>query len=297
MSRLGGPEIKLPAVKAPAFLVDLYYDLRERHLLPLVALLAVAIVAVPIVLGNSGSNQPTAPVPGLATLGTSRDGSKIIVTHATPGLRDYQLRLSDLQVKNPFKQHFPKGAPQIGTPPSSSGSGNSGGSSTSPVTTTPSSSSSGSSGSTATKLHFFYVYYDIDVRIVSSGPKGSSNKSTTTVRRNVPVLTQLPSANTPATLYMGISADRKKAVMLVSSNVTAVFGDASCLLGGDTCQLLELEPGLPETFVYGANGRTIRIKLLKIHRVITNHPRTASSSTGKGSSAGAGTVKRATQAR
>lgn len=288
MSRLGGPEIKLPKVKAPGFLVDLYYDLRERHLLPLVALLAVAIVAVPIVLGNSGSDQPTAPVPGLAALGTSRDGSKIIVTHATPGLRDYQLRLSDLQVKNPFKQKFPTGAPQVGTPPPSGGSGGS----TPPVTTTP---SGGSSGSTATKLHFFYIYYDIDVRIVSSPPQGSSGKTTTTVRRNVPVLTQLPNAGTPAALYMGATTDAKKAVMLVSSNVTAVFGDARCLIGGDTCQLLELEPGLPETFVYGNNGRTIRIKLLKIHRVITNHPRTTSSGRAKGS--GVGTVRRASQAR
>jgi hypothetical protein len=288
MSRLGGPEIKLPKVKAPGFLVDLYYDLRERHLLPLVALLAVAIVAVPIVLGNSGSNQPPAPVPGLATIGASPDGSKIVVTHANPGLHDYQLRLSDLQVKNPFKQQFPI-APQIGAPPSAGGS-----SSTPSATTAP---SGGSSGSTAaTKLHFFYVYYDIDVRIVSTSPKGDV---TTTVRRNVPALTQLPSANTPATLYMGATTDTKKAVMLVSSNVSAVFGDARCLIGGDTCQLLELEPGLPETFVYGTNGRTIRIELLKIHRVITDHPRTTSSRAGKGSGkgGGVGTVRRATQAR
>ncbi len=296
MSRLGGPEIKLPKVKAPGFLVDLYYDLRERHLLPLVALLAVAIVAVPIVLGNSSSDQPPAPVPGLATIGTSPDGSKIVVTPSTPGLRDYQLRLSDLQVKNPFNQKFQTGAPQIGAPPSGGGSG---GSSTPSATTTP---SGGSSGTTSTKLHFFYIYYDIDVRIASSVPQGNSQKTTTWIRRNVPVLTQLPSANTPATLYMGISANRKKAVMLVSSNVTAVFGDANCLLGGDTCQLLELEPGLPETFVYGTNGRTIRIELLKIHRVITNRPRTASSSSGKSKGSGGGTVRRptiqrATQAR
>ncbi len=299
MSRLGGPEIKLPKVKAPAFLEDLYYDLRERHLLPLVALLAVAIVAVPIALGNSGSNQPALPPPAVVTLGTSHDGSKIVVTHATPGLRDYQLRLSDLQVKNPFKQQFTKSPPQIGTPPSSGGSGAANSTATTPT-------GGGSSGSSTTQgsLHLFYVSYDIDVRIVSTPAKGSSAKPTTTVRRHLPVLTQLPSANTPAALYMGVTTNAKKAVMLVSSNVTGVFGDAHCLIGGETCQVLELAPGLPETFVYGVNGRSFRIELLKIHRVITNHPRTASSGGNKGSSGKSGggtvrrpTVQRATQAR
>ncbi len=294
MSRLGGPEIKLPQVKAPAFLVDLYYDLRERHLLPLVALLAVAIVAVPIVLGNSSSSRPPVPVPGLATLGTSPDGSKIVVTHATPGLRDYQLRLSDLQVKNPFKQQFPTGAPQIGSPPSSGGSG---GASNSSSTAASTGGGSVSSGGTTTKVRTQtkYVSYEIDVRIVSTGPQGSSNKPTTTVRRNVPELTQLPNRNTPATVYMGVSADAKKAMMVVSSRVTSVFGDARCVIGSDTCQLLALEPGLPETFVYGTNGRTYRIVLLEINRVVAAHPRTASLSAPVHSSVG--TVRRAIQAR
>ena len=60
-----GPEIKLPDLKVPAPLVDLYYDLRERHLLPLVAVLLVAIVAVPIALSQSsqsGGSNPAAVV-------------------------------------------------------------------------------------------------------------------------------------------------------------------------------------------------------------------------------------------
>ena len=36
----------------PPFLVDLYYDLRDRRLLPLLALVLVAIVAVPFLLGG-----------------------------------------------------------------------------------------------------------------------------------------------------------------------------------------------------------------------------------------------------
>jgi len=38
MKRLkGGPELKMPELKMPPFLVDLYLDLRDRRLLPLVA--------------------------------------------------------------------------------------------------------------------------------------------------------------------------------------------------------------------------------------------------------------------
>ncbi len=55
---------------------------------------------------------------------------------------------------------------------------------------------------------------------------------------------------------MGPSSDGKKALMLVSSNVTAIFGDAICVLGGETCEMLALEEGVPETFVYGGNQRS-----------------------------------------
>ena len=41
--------------------------------------------------------------------------------------------------------------------------------------------------------------------------------------------------------------------MLVSSNVKGIFGDAVCVLGTETCQMMALEPGIPETLVYGGN--------------------------------------------
>ena len=58
--------------------------------------------------------------------------------------------------------------------------------------------------------------------------------------------------------------------MLVSSNVTAIFGDAICVLGGETCEMVALEQGVPETFVYGGNERIFRIELQKIHLVETD---------------------------
>ncbi len=52
MKRPKGPELKMPEPKAPAFLADLYYDLRDRRLLPLLALVVVAIAATPFLLGQ-----------------------------------------------------------------------------------------------------------------------------------------------------------------------------------------------------------------------------------------------------
>ena len=41
-----GPELKLSKLKVPDFVADLYYDLHDRRLLPLVALLVVGIIAL-----------------------------------------------------------------------------------------------------------------------------------------------------------------------------------------------------------------------------------------------------------
>ena len=54
MKRIG-PELKMPKLKGsdakvPPVLADLYYDLRDRRLLPLIALILVAIVAAPFLL-------------------------------------------------------------------------------------------------------------------------------------------------------------------------------------------------------------------------------------------------------
>jgi hypothetical protein len=79
----------------------------------------------------------------------------------------------------------------------------------------------------------------------------------------------LPSRTTPAVVYMGSTKDAKKALMLVSSDVTSIFGDAKCVIGSKTCQLLAMEAGVPETFVYGPAGKTFKIELLKVHLVET----------------------------
>lgn len=283
-----GPEIKLSQlsdVKVPGFLQDVYYDLKDRHLLPVAAVLLVALIVVPIVLGQSGGSGEEAtpePAAGPNIAATSATSSSELVAKAQPGLRDYRRRLSDLPPKNPFKQQY------TGKEASPQGSGStSAGEVETPAKGSPSpSSSSPSEPETETRTshsRLTYYSYAIDVRVSTSGPhNGGQSQPVTastpkspsthpprrwTTRHNLPELTMLPSRKTPAVIYMGSTKDGKKALLMVSSDVTSIFGDAVCALGSKTCELLAVEPGVPETFVYGPAGKIFKIELLKIHLV------------------------------
>jgi hypothetical protein len=262
-----GPEIKLPELRMPPFLVDLYYDLHDRHLLPVVGLLLVGIVAVPLLLGGS-SEEKEAPVPGASASSVPKPTSSLIVTKEAPELRDYRRRLEHLEAKNPFVQQYSEGG---GEEQGAEGSSEESSGESSEVTvtggeessTTVEGGGSGGSGSSG-QPNVVYFTYAVDVRVVPVSVDGKPSKAEPVIREDLPPLTMLPSRSTPALTYMGPSRDGKKAMMLVSSDVTAIFGDSACVVGSESCQLLALEPGLPETIVFGANARTYRIELRDI---------------------------------
>jgi hypothetical protein len=273
-----GPEIKLSELKVPDFLRDLYYDLKDRHLLPLVALLIVAIVAVPIALSQSGAEErgaETAIESAIATPSGAASASGALVAKSAPGLRDYRKRLRRMQTENPFKQQYAEkkveaGGSSAGTTVGSEGESD--GSTPIPSeTSVPSSPVPFDTDGEPNPDELTYFSYAIDVRVVPGGSQGGETSAgQAQVRRNLPELTMLPSRETPAAIYMGSTKDGKKALMLISSNVEAIFGDARCVLGSDSCQLLAMEPGVPETFLYGAEARTFKIELLKVHLVATD---------------------------
>ena len=274
-----GPEIKLSDLKVPDFLLDLYYDLRERHLLPLVALLAVAIVAVPIALSQSSSSEGSEEEVAAAIASVTSKPSSVLVARSAPGLREFHRRLDHLHAKDPFQQPETDQGESSATTDGKGESAPSGfsGSSEAPSESSPPSSTSPSEGGAEPSPgpgNLTYYSYAIDVRVMTAGAQegGFANDSSmkVTVRHNLPELTMLPSRDTPAAIYMGSTKDGKKALMLISSDVQSIFGDGKCVLGSDSCELLALEPGVPETFVYGGAGRTFKIELLKIHLVTTD---------------------------
>ncbi len=270
-----GPEIKLSDLKVPDFLRDLYYDLKDRHLLPLVTLLVVAIVAVPIALSQSGSEGTEAEIPAESAIATpSSAGGKagVLVAKSAPGLRDYRRRLERMEARDPFKQQYSAETKEGG--PSPTGTTGSEGEPTgsSPAETfVPGSPSPSEADGEPGPGELTYFSYAIDVRVVPGGSQnGEPSSAEAQVRRNLPELTMLPSRETPAAVYMGATKDGEKALMLISSNVEAIFGDGKCVLGADSCQLLAMEPGVPQTFVYGGEGRSFKIELLKVHLVATD---------------------------
>ena len=292
-------ELKLSGLKMPPFLVDLYWDLRDRRLLPLVALVIVAIVAAPFLLGGSSGKPASVPattsvVPGEAA---GAEASSLTVVEAKPGLRQYSKRLAHRKPTDPFLQRYtsppPGQGPELQPETSSGGETTSGGgdassgasesssSSPSPSQTTPStpesapsgSHSKGSEGGSDAPSHLTLFAFAINVKITRIEDKGgqSKPKSESSTRQKVMPTTPLPGEKAPVVTYMGVGKGAKNALLMVSNNVKSIFGDGKCLSGTDTCQLLEVEPGLPETFLYGDNDVRYKVNVLKVEPVYVGH--------------------------
>jgi hypothetical protein len=302
-----GPELKKPEVKVPQGLNDFYQDLRDRRLLPVMALIAVAIVAVPLLLGSGKKAEvPASTTEALAEASSSAvdKDSKLVVVRSTPGLRAYKKRLKG-KPSDPFKQGFAAPAPvgessgerevelpSVTTtttePPPSPVSPTP---EPSPPVSTPSPSPSPSPGPSSPPKHIenpskanltFYAWA-INVKVTKQDGSASSSDTANkkdkksndegSVRKGVLPQTALPGDKAPVVTYMG--ASRKKpgrAVLLVSSNVKSVFGETSCAnKAEDFCQLIEVEPGFPVTLVYGFNEVRYTINVLKLELVSLGH--------------------------
>jgi hypothetical protein len=258
-----GPDLKLSGLKVPGFLQDIYHDLRDRHLLPLVVLLLVALVAVPILLGKGGDFEEA--LPPASTGPAIESESDLVVAKATPGLREYERRFQGDEARNPFKQQF-EAAEEAGsgssTPTEATIETSGGGGSES----IPSEGSGGGApDEEPDRDQLTYYSWAIDVSVASGG--SGENKSAPTVRRDQPQYTSLPSKKVPALTFIGVTKDESRALMLISDKVTALYGDGVCVQGTERCQLVALEPGFPVTVVYGADSRTYRIELRRIRLV------------------------------
>jgi hypothetical protein len=308
MKRLkGGPELKMPEVKVPLFLEELYYDLRDRRLLPLVALAIVAIVAVPFLLssGSSDSEEAPPPVAG-ASSAPAPNAADLTVVRAEPGLREYRKRLGHRSPTDPFRAQQSttdlagtklgsagnSGFESTTTVRSSSTSVSSSGTTRTTKTTksangktttqtqtettkpgNPSESQSGSGGAGDLKQGQTLYAYAIDFRYVRTvtDAEGKTESSDPVTRTEVLGAVPLPSEKVPVVTFIGASPSTRKPLFMISSEVTSVFGEGKCLAGTGVCQLMELEVGMPVTFVYGAGGTHYKFTVLKVEPVVTGH--------------------------
>ncbi|HEX6603183.1 MAG TPA: hypothetical protein VF030_11130, partial [Solirubrobacterales bacterium] len=239
MKRLG-PELKKPDLKVPGVLRDLYNDLRDRRLLPLVALVLVAIVAVPFLLSESPEEEPAAVPPLGITPGEAEQASELTVVPATPGLRDYRRRLRARSATNPFKQRYTE--PVLKGAKLQSESETSGGEKSSKSKTDTSSSggivvdetTGGDQGNgdrggdnpdqqlpPDTRLFTFAI--DVQIAKTETLPDGTVKMGQPERRNGVKPLTPLPGAATPVVTYLGADLEKGRLLLMVSKDVTASF--------------------------------------------------------------------------
>jgi len=313
MKRLkGGPHLKVPDVQVPLFVQELYYDLRDRRLLPLVGLAIVAIIAVPFLLasGSSDSGETVAPEPQASAGAPSTpgaDAAELTVVKAEPGLRDYRKRLRDRSPTDPFRQHDTApdlAGAKLGSPGdngfessttvrTSSTSVTSAGTTTTTKTTKsqdgktttesqtestkpeqPSEGGGGAEGNAGGLKSGQTLYaYAINFRYTRTvtNPEGKTESSDPVTRTEVLGAVPLPSEKLPVVTFIGASPSTHKPLFMISSDVTAVFGEGKCLSGTSVCQLMELEVGMPVTFVYGPDGARYKFTVLKVEPVTTGH--------------------------
>ena len=298
MKRLKGPELKMPALKVPSFLGDLYHDLRDRRLLPLIALVLVAIVATPILLGQSSETPPPAGAGAFAALREAgAGGSKLTVVEATPGLRDSRRRLRGRKPTDPFRQSTAKpnlSGAKLGGGGSEGGSASSNAPTQSTSTTVKETSttktttekttatngsgegapSAGGEGSGGSSQGTTLYAWAADLTIVhSSGSDAEGNKQSDPPLKLEGVLgpTTLPGEKVQVVTYIGRSPKTHRAVFLVSPQVTGVFGEGKCAAGTASCQLIELETGFPEVFYYGEGTDRYTVKVTKLEPVPDGH--------------------------
>jgi hypothetical protein len=264
-------------VRAPQFLTDLVADLRDRHLLLPAILLVVAIFAVPLLLATGSDEEVLPPADVAATVDAGEAQPAVLAETVT--VRDYRKRLDELKSRNPFESGFkpppvPKGDSQLDDllPPTTGSSGGgastggfgeptsagTGDSSTSTSTST-STSSGSSSGGGSSEPEIRYFAHEIDVKVGQTGDLHAKN--------GVEDLTLLPNDANPVVMFLGASTDGKKAVFLVSEDVSATAGDGSCVPSGSNCDFLTMRPGDSRTFDYIPNGQTYKLVLKKIETV------------------------------
>lgn len=264
-----------------------FEDLRRRRLLPVAALLVIALVAIPLFMRKSSEPVPatpaaattTAAVPGgLPSPNQVLGSEKPLVTLA---VLDQPSDLGEFDSKNPFKpiDQVDSGGASEGESPASpveeltsgdapasggdggggSGGGGGGGVSppgggdgggqppTGPGTNDPKPPNTPSRPKTERKLT-----YAVDLAI--RGPKGVRRY------RGVPKLSLLPSQDNPLLVFLGVEDAGTKAVFLVDAKLRSLEGEGTCTPTPEQCATLALAPGELHTLINDAGQRwTIQI--------------------------------------
>jgi hypothetical protein len=271
------------------FVTNLYRDMRDRRLLLPTLLLAIGLVAVPVLLTTSASTT-TVPATSAASGASAAEAVPAVVTQQL-GVTNYRKRLDRLQSKNPFRARFtaPKVTDRVKSasitsaniPTTDTGSTSTDSSSVSSTTsssgsatvppeptggTTPTSGGSGGPSRVHSPKPTFHLYaFRASVKV---GEPGKLQE-----RPEVQRMAMLPTEGKPIVTFLGANEDAGKALFLVSRDVDSVKGDGRCVPSHSSCQFVVMQPGDKANFHYTPNGKRYNLVLVDLHAVeISNKP-------------------------
>jgi len=271
-------------------------DLVERKLWMVVAILVVAVVAVPVFLlkGASASTTPTLPAPPAAASSTQTTS-----TAQTPSAEPAKVVLARI-ARDPFASGVPKlsSAPAPTKPASSSTSSTSSAPSTSSPTSTatapsmvaPSPATGGSSsastsatGSTSsdggtptgttptstiasvsptpqrtqpTQVQSWTIY-SVSIRF---------GKDKSPLHHDIPRLTALPSAGNPQVMFFGVMSGGKQAVFGLNDG-TAHTGKGLCRPSRTSCSAIVLSAGQSEEVAWATDAGKMAQAILTVGKI------------------------------
>jgi hypothetical protein len=249
---------KGPTLKRPVGLEKVVHLRVSNALWPIAAVLAVAIVAVPMLLSNSGS-QNNAPLAQSSVGPSIPNVSSIPAVSVSDTASDAKLKGHS---RNPFQQ-IKGGSGSSGSSKSSTSSKSSKSSKSEPAPSHSSSgssskSSSGSSGSSTSGSSGKGTTtttttptpppppsgltptetYDVSVSI--TGNSGNENTVNSLER-----LSALPSRNNPLIVELGVLKGGKDVLFALRSG-TVIRGGGRCIPGPSDCEILSLKQGQVE---------------------------------------------------
>jgi hypothetical protein len=246
------------------FLNSLKADLLDRRLLPVVAVVVVALVAAIayVALGGGSTIAPKAAVasapastaPGLAATQTTPETAVAEVTSGTAvqhkgSAHDPFTPLPEAKAKTATT---PTAASQSGAASStSSGSASTSGTSTS-SSSTPSSSTPSTPAKPAAPAQPKTVYH---VAVLFG--MLPTTVTPLTPYENLKLLTPLPSATQPLLVFRGVTAGGKSATFTLVGEAPILHGQGACLPSALQCEALDLQAGKSEQLEYlSASGQT-----------------------------------------
>jgi hypothetical protein len=255
------PDLKIPDLRN--MFATIVADLRARRLLPAVGVIAVALIAIPLLLSQSASTR----TPNLPTLPAIKIGTAHPVVghvqHSSPATNYLTGPAHDPFKAPPATNVTAKGS---GTPKASETTGTRGTTDTS--TKTASAHTGTTSGSKSVKVATkspakVYVSYRPQLLFgTADHPLRSSD--------DLPRYAALGPKDQAVLFYLGLEKNARTVVFLVP-NGTTVSGTGECSPKPSSCRYLAIRPGDNVTLTTQA-GSQYALRYRSVHKLTSHHP-------------------------